>query len=143
MELSDFHGVKKDGRGGPREGAGRPSFVPTDDERKLVARLVGVGIQVEQVGSLVREGISESTLRKHFPTEILQGQILANSQVAESLFQQAIGGNVTAAIFWCKTRLGWREPPRQVEVQGNIAERFLSDIAAMEASVTALGGDEP
>ena len=34
---------------------------------------------------------------------------LANYQVAKSLYEQAVGGNVTAAIWWTKARMGWSE----------------------------------
>lgn len=35
---------------------------------------------------------------------------MANAKVAESLFRMATQKmNVTAAIFWAKTRMGWRE----------------------------------
>ena len=33
----------------------------------------------------------------------------ANAQVAKGLFDQAKQGNTSAAIFWLKTRAGWKE----------------------------------
>jgi hypothetical protein len=35
----------------------------------------------------------------------------ANATVSASLFRKATGGNVTAQIFWMKTRGHWREGP--------------------------------
>ena len=57
-------------------------------------------------------GIDAKTLRKHYSQELDIGHIKANSAVAQSLFRKATGDgpqSVTAAIFWAKTRLGWKE----------------------------------
>ena len=34
---------------------------------------------------------------------------IANAKVAQSLFNQAINGNTSAAIWWTKSRMGWKE----------------------------------
>jgi hypothetical protein len=52
---------------------------------------------------------SRCTLRSAFRHELDVGHVKANSAVAESLYQQAIKGNVTAAIWWTKARTGWKE----------------------------------
>ena len=59
-------------------------------------------------------GIDAKTLRKHYREELDTGRIKATAKVAESLFRKATGDgsqSVTAAIFWLKTRGGWRETP--------------------------------
>ena len=53
--------------------------------------------------------ITDDTLRKHYKAELEDGRIDANAQIANTLFQQAKKGNMTAAIFWLKTRAGWKE----------------------------------
>jgi hypothetical protein len=56
--------------------------------------------------------IDPKTLRKHYRDEVDTGAIKANSKVAESLYRKALGDgpqSVTAAIFWMKTRAGWKE----------------------------------
>lgn len=53
--------------------------------------------------------IPEITLRRRCSEELTNGVIKANSMVAKTLYQQAIGGNTTAAIYWSKARMGWRE----------------------------------
>ena len=63
-------------------------------------------------------GIDPKTLRKHYREELDTGHIVANAKVAESLFRKATGDgrqSVTAAIFWLKTRAGWRERPSSDE----------------------------
>jgi hypothetical protein len=57
-------------------------------------------------------GIDPKTLRKHYRGELDIGHIQANVRVAEALLRQATGDGhkaVTAAIFWLKTRAGWRD----------------------------------
>ena len=64
---------KQDARksnGGAREGAGRPAFEPTDAERKQVEALSGYGLPIDQIGALVRDGISVDNLRSHFNLEL-------------------------------------------------------------------------
>lgn len=92
-----------------KRGRGRPSFEPTDKERQLVESLSGFGLPHEDIALLVRDGIDDKTLRKHFRRELDTGMTKANAKVVESLYQQAVGGNVTAAIWWTKGRMGWRE----------------------------------
>lgn len=53
------------------------------------------------------------TLRKWYPEELGTAHVKANSRVAQSLFEKAMGtgqGSVTACIFWLKCRAGWVEP---------------------------------
>jgi hypothetical protein len=57
-------------------------------------------------------GVSPKTLRKHYRGELDHGHVKANAKVAENLFRKATGDGreaVIAAIFWLKTRAGWRE----------------------------------
>jgi|CXWK01.1.fsa_nt_gi hypothetical protein len=89
---------------------GRPSYAPTEKDREQAKMLSGMGVTGEQIAALL--GISEPTLHKYFQKELDTGYIQANAQVAQSLFRQATDKtkpNVIAAIFWMKTRGGWRE----------------------------------
>ena len=96
-------------KGGARPGAGRPAFEPTDAERKQVEALSGYGLPIEQIAVLVRDGIHIDTLRAHFSTELLSGKAKANGQVGKTLFQKAMAGDTTAAIWWSKTQMRWSE----------------------------------
>ncbi len=58
------------------------------------------------------DGEAVGTLRRTYQTELAGAAIKANARVAESLFRKATGDGregVIAAIFWMKTRAGWRE----------------------------------
>src|SRR4051812_21451116 len=75
-------------------------------------------------------GVDAKTLRKHYRNELDLGQTKANAQVAGFLFNSAKNGNVTAQIFWLKTRAKWREAPTALGHSGGIGgkdPRELSD----------------
>lgn len=95
--------------GGARPGAGRPAFVPTDEERKQVEALSGYGLPQEQIAILVRGGIHINTLREHFSTELVSGKAKANGQVGKTLFQKAMAGDTAAMIWWSKAQMRWAE----------------------------------
>jgi hypothetical protein len=109
--------IKKGGNGGAREGAGRPAFEPTDSERKQVEALSGYGLPLEQIAVLLRDGISVETLTKYFESELVSGKAKANAGVGRTLHQKAMAGDTTAAIWWSKTQMRWREV-QQHEVTG-------------------------
>jgi hypothetical protein len=111
---------KQDARksnGGAREGSGRPAFEPTDAQRKQVEAWSGYGLPIDQIGALVRDGISVDTLRSHFNLELQSGKAKANAQVGKTLFSKVMAGDTTAAIWWSKTQMRWAETQKH-EVTG-------------------------
>lgn len=89
---------------------GRRSHKATHDSRRQVEAMAGYGMPEASIATAI--GIDAKTLRKHYRQELDLGHIKANSAVAQSLFRKATGDgpqSVTAAIFWAKTRLGWKE----------------------------------
>lgn len=97
----------------PAKGPGRPAYEPSDRDRAQVKALAAMGATMFEI-SLVMS-LSEPTIRKHFHLEITTGGIEANAKVAQSLFRQATAAdkpNVTAAIFWLKSRAGWNDGSR-------------------------------
>ena len=72
--------------------------------------MAGYGVAEADIARVV--GIDPKTLRKHYRDELDNGHVKANAKVAENLFRKATGEGreaVTAAIFWLKTRAGWKE----------------------------------
>jgi len=108
---------KRGPNGGARPGAGRKPFEPTESERKQVEALSGYGLPIEQIAVLVRDGIDTDTLRKHFAQELISGKAKANGQVGKTLFQKVMAGDTTAAIWWSKTQMRWKEV-QQHEITG-------------------------
>ena len=88
----------------------RPRFTITDENRRLVRSLAAMGTRHEQIAQLIGCR-SPKTLRRHFRIELDRGSIEANYQIATALHKKAKEGNVTAQIFWLKTRAGWHERP--------------------------------
>ena len=89
---------------------GRPPHEPTEAIRKQVESMCGFGIPELDIARSI--GISDVTLRKYYRDELDNGTTKANAAVAQSLYKKALGDNsssVTAAIFWLKTRAGWKE----------------------------------
>ena len=85
----------------------KPSFKPTDDERNLVEQMTACGIPQESQCLVIRDGIDDKTLRKHFRRELDTAATKANTKVAGTLFSKAMGGDTAAMIWWSKTRMGW------------------------------------
>jgi hypothetical protein len=89
----------------------RKPHVPNDQGRRQVESMASYGIPELDIARVI--GISHPTLRKWYLYELQTGHIKANSMVAQSLYQKAMGdghGAVTACIFWLKVRAGWVEP---------------------------------
>lgn len=94
-----------------RRGVGRPTYEPTEKDRRWVEMTAACGIIETDIAQVI--GIDPKTLRKHFREELDTAAIKANAKVAGALFTAATDGrNMSATIFWCKTRLGWQEVQR-------------------------------
>jgi hypothetical protein len=103
---------------------GRRAHKPDLAQRRQVEALAAYGIPETDIGRVV--GIDPKTLRKHYREELDLGEAKANAQVAGYLFNAAKNGNVTAQIFWLKTRAKWRETPVELKHSGSIARKDLS-----------------
>lgn len=82
-------------------------YIPNEQARFMVKKLAAFGIPLKNIADVV--GVGQSSLQKHFKNELETGHTEANFLVANTLFQIAMNGNVTACIFWLKTRLGWKD----------------------------------
>lgn len=107
----------------PRKNTGQPNgrkvFKPTDDERKTVSLMASVGIPHAGIALCIREeGIAQKTLIKHFSQELKTAAIQANTKIGGTIYQSAISGNMSAAIWWSRARMGWSEK-KEVDVNVN------------------------
>lgn len=80
---------------------------PTTKHREQVQMLATIGTPHETIAKVLE--INRETLTKYYRNELDLSKAKADARVALSLYQNAINGNVAAQIFWCKTRLGWKE----------------------------------
>lgn len=139
---------------------GRGGYVPTEQERMLVERMSSLGIPLEDMVLLLPspqtgkkkpiEHISINTLRKHYPEELKKGSLRTHVQVLNAFYKNCVGDpaagiapNVTAQIWYTKTRLGWKEAsdPKPVEQPKDVETEESSEleVARRVAFTLALG----
>lgn len=106
-------------------------FEPTPEQRHNVETMAGLGVPHDQIALVIVNPatgapINDKTLRAHFGRELADGVVKANTKVAQRLYQVAtserpVPGRVTAAIYWTKARMGWRETQHvEVDVKSGV-----------------------
>ena len=74
---------------------GRPRFQPTQEQRRNVETMTGLGIPQEHICAMVRDQrdrpISDRTLRKYFKKEIEQGSTRLCAQMGRFIVATALG----------------------------------------------------
>lgn len=88
------------------------AHTPTASTRQTVENGVGIGLPQEMIALLI--GIAPKTLRSKYRAELKLGKAKASVNVLTSHYKQCLAGNMTAIIWWEKTQLGWKEPPREI-----------------------------
>jgi hypothetical protein len=89
---------------------GRTPHEPDPAIRRQVEAMVGFGVPEADIAGVI--GVDERTLRRCYREELSTAHVKANARVAENLYRKATGEGreaVIAAIFWLKTRAGWKE----------------------------------
>jgi hypothetical protein len=109
---------------------GRRAHKPDPAQRKQVEAMAAYGIPELNIAAVL--GVDPKTLRKHYRDELDLGETKANAQVAGFLFNAARNGNVTAQIFWLKTRARWRETPTELRHSGSIGRKELDEYSDEE-----------
>ena len=109
---------------------GRRAHQPDPSQRRQVEALAAYGIPETDISRVV--GIDAKTWRKHYRQELDLGETKANAQVAGFLFNSAKTGNVTAQIFWLKTRARWRETPTELRHSGALGSYDLNEMSDTE-----------
>src|SRR6478609_716922 len=104
---------------------GRRAHKPDPAQRRQVEAMAAYGIPEIDIAAVV--GVDPKTLRKHYRDELDLGETKANAQVAGFLFNSARNGNVTAQIFWLKTRARWRETPTELRHSGSIGRKEMCE----------------
>src|SRR5271170_6715783 len=84
----------------------RTAFVVDRAMREKVRYLAGVGVSQDDIARII--GCAPKTLRKRFRDELDRGVAEANATMCGYLYAAAKAGNISAIIFWVKTRT-WRE----------------------------------
>jgi len=93
---------------------GRPSHVVTQEKRDRVLEFSGMGLTNAQVAKLM--DISQDTLERKYKEELSTAALHKNVNVARNLYNMATNpehkSSAQSAMFWMKTRAGWRETNR-------------------------------
>ena len=111
---------------------GRRAHTPDLATRRQVEAMAGYGVPEADIGGVI--GVDPKTLRRHYRDELKHGHVKANARVAESLYRKATSEgaqSVTAAIFWLKTRAGWKETIVQ-ETEVRYVARMPGSVANMD-----------
>lgn len=91
----------------PKTGKTAP-HEPSDKTRAEVAALTSFGNTQEEIAAHLN--ISVDTLARKYRDELDNALMRANAKVAAKLFRKATeGDDLSAMIFWLKTRAKWRE----------------------------------
>jgi len=126
-------GQESRGWGGARPNSGYQGMVPTDEEREMVEKLSGFGLQQESIAAMVRDGIHVDTLRTHFKRELELGRAKANGKIGKTLFDKAMAGDTGSLIWWTKTQMRWAETQKH-----EIVHTGISITGALEAAKARL-----
>jgi len=111
----------------------RPSHRPDPAQRRQVEAMAGYGIPEADIACVLE--IDAKTLRRHYRRELDHGHMKATAKVAENLYKKATGEGreaVVAAIFWLKTRAGWKETAVQ---ETSAVVRYVARLPEPTASV--------
>jgi hypothetical protein len=111
----------------------RRAHKPDPAQRRQVEALAGYGVPEDDIASVIE--VDAKTLRKHYRRELGQGHIKASAKVAENLYRKATGDgsqSVTAAIFWLKTRAGWKETVVQENVGISYVVRMPEPVESLD-----------
>jgi len=85
-----------------------PKYKPTEETRRQVLAMTGMGLNQSQVSLLLK--VDSKTLRKFYRWELDAGVHEANLRVAQSLYEMATRLKIpSAAMFWMRARAGWKD----------------------------------
>jgi len=108
---------------------GRKKRSFTDEEYKQIQKYSGNGLSLVQIGHMLDPPVSESTISRRmndderFEHAIKKGRSKSVQMVANKVFENAMDGKETSAIFFLKTRDPERWNDRQnTEVNINLGE---------------------
>jgi hypothetical protein len=88
----------------------KPQHCPTAETREIVENMALCGSYTQpEIAAQLK--ISDETLRKYYREELDKRRIVL-ARVGKTVVQAALEGNIIAAMFVCKTQLGWRETNR-------------------------------
>jgi hypothetical protein len=86
---------------------GRKKLYPDMKIAEKVEALSSFGVLYTEIASYCN--IEYKVLTKVYAEQLEKGKAAANALVGERLYRKCKEGDITALIFWAKTRMHWRE----------------------------------
>ncbi len=115
---------------------GQNKHIPTDKTKTEVSALASFGNTQEEIALYL--DICVDTLAKHYRRELDTAVIKSNAMVARGLFNKATQqDDLSAQIFWLKTRGRWRTVDREIEDLNTENERVKQELAEVRAKLNA------
>jgi len=102
-------------------------YEPNENDLALVREMSADGVTIKDIAFMV--GVSHTTLLKYYGDEMRRVRIENVRGAGKNLYQQAMGGNMTALIFYLKSQGGWRE---KQEVDVNVSGGMTIEHAVSE-----------
>jgi hypothetical protein len=90
---------------------------PTQELRDEVSALSSNGIPHEDIAEVL--GIKYDCLKRHYGHELKTATMLKVKRAGNKLFELAMAGDITALIFFLKTRGRWRTEDSKVSTATN------------------------
>ena len=120
----------------------KPLHQPTEKTRAEIIALRSYGVPIKEVAAYI--GIDDKTLYKYYREELENSAIKANANVGKFLYQAASGQALTtgasysdcvrAAMFWAKTRMGWKET--------NVQEVKMADEPIAKVTIEVISAND-
>ena len=110
-----------------KRGRGQPKFEPTPEQRSQVKLMKAIGIPEDRICKTItnprtRKPVAPMTLARAFAAELASGATEVHAHVGNFIICAILGKKpalgdaikseqvrMTAAIFYAKTRMGWKE----------------------------------
>lgn len=108
----------------------KPKLLSEDDIEKL-SRLSGLGLNLGQIGHIL--GVSKSTIERRMRDQpgvaeaIEKGRAETSADLRTWAFDKARKGDTAMLIFLLKTREGFREAPKEVNLKIGEIEKLPSE----------------
>lgn len=114
---------------GERNKGGRPRIPFDGSDKDKVRLLARAGTRHDIIAGIM--GCSVDTLTRRFADELSDGLEHANALVGATLFANAMGGDLTAIIWWEKTRAGMRDIARHEHTGADGRPIELKDLSGL------------
>jgi hypothetical protein len=108
----------------------RPKLEITDSAIATIEQFAGQGCTLTQIALMI--DVSDSTLDRWLKHPQVKrayerGRAIAAGEITGALYNLAKKGDVAAAIFWCKSQLGWKESGNEAIASSASVQIYLPD----------------